>query len=79
MTGVTITGVLTYVVLTPAPGKVSIASTGPQGPPGPAGGGTYTWNGSAYALDTNARVFVQRVGDPDPTGLSDHDFVYQEF
>jgi len=75
---VTVSGPVERVVVTPNRGQVSVGTSGLQGPPGPAGGGTYTWSGSAYVLDSNARIFVQLVGDPDPTGLTVNDIVYRK-
>jgi hypothetical protein len=36
-----------------------------------------SYNGSAYVVDNDARIFIQRTGDPAPTGLADNDITIQ--
>ena len=77
-TRVTVSGPVQRVVITPGRGRVSVGTTGLQGPQGPSGGGIYAYTGAAYVLDGAARIFVQRTGDPNPTGLIVNDIVLKE-
>ena len=38
----------------------------------------YEYTGSAWALDPDARIFVQKTGDPNPTGMAENDIVVQQ-
>lgn len=59
--------------------EVSFLGLGVAGPTGPPGsGGVWVYDGAAYVLAPTARVFIQRTGDPAPTGLTTNDLVYQE-
>lgn len=38
-------------------------------------GGVYTYNGSAYVVDPDVRVFIKKTGDPDPAGATSNDII----